>query len=136
MYDIHSSEYTHALYRLSKYLYMHTHSAVVKVKRQCLSGHQWTSVDFSGCTLSSNEEQAFIMVSLWTSMISTDPDPALVVMSVPYLEKQVKFTCMLIDKVPDGFMEIVLMSKHVTKISNCAVLNSDFCIHHTFIAYK
>ena len=66
------------------------HSAFVKVKRQCLRRHQWTSVDFSGCTLSSDEDQAFFVVSLWTTMINADLDQALVVLSIPKLEDQVK----------------------------------------------
>ena len=37
---------------------------MVKVYRRCLSNRRWTSVDFSGCVLSSGEQQVLLIVSL------------------------------------------------------------------------
>ena len=46
---------------------------MVKVYRRCLARREWTSVDFSGCTLSSSDEQVIVIVSLWVT-IASDSD--------------------------------------------------------------
>jgi len=66
-----------------------THSPVVKVTRRCLLSRQWTKVDFSGCTLSSAEEQAFLVLSLWASFVNSTPDQALAMTNVSMLEEKV-----------------------------------------------
>ena len=66
-----------------------THSPVVKVTRQCLLSRQWTAVDFSGCILSSPEEQAFLVFSLWASVADSAPDQALAMINISILEKKV-----------------------------------------------
>jgi hypothetical protein len=48
-------------------------SPVVKVYRRCLSNRRWTSVDFSGCVLSSGEQQVLVIISL-QAIITSDSD--------------------------------------------------------------
>ena len=56
-------------------MYLHrkmisVHSMVVKVRRICMARGQWTTVDFSGCTLSSNEHNVIVILSLWAVITS------------------------------------------------------------------
>ena len=44
---------------------------VVRVKRKCMARRQWTTVDFSGCTLSSNEHNVIVILSLWAVITSS-----------------------------------------------------------------
>ena len=66
-----------------------TRSPVVKVTRRCLLSRHWTAVDFSGCTISSAEEQAFLVFTLWASVVDSTPDQALAMINVSMLEKKV-----------------------------------------------
>ena len=66
-----------------------THSPVVKVTRRCLLSRQWTAVDFSGCILSSPEEQAFLVFSLWASVVDSTPDQALAMINISMLKEKV-----------------------------------------------
>ena len=66
-----------------------THSPVVKVTRRCLLSRQWTAVDFSGCTLSSAEDQAFIVFTLWASVVDSTPDQVLAMINVSMLKEKV-----------------------------------------------
>lgn len=52
------------VYYSSVYLSLSFYSAGVQVTRQCGS-RGWTEPNFSGCTLSSNEPQKFIILSLY-----------------------------------------------------------------------
>jgi hypothetical protein len=47
-------------------------SLVVKVYRRCLARREWTSVDFSGCTLASGvtDKQVIVILSLWVTITS------------------------------------------------------------------
>ena len=47
------------------------YSPVVKVYRRCEANGRWISVDFSGCVLSSSEQQVLVIISLQT-LITTD----------------------------------------------------------------
>ena len=42
------------------------------MKRKCIAGRQWTAVDFSGCTLSSNDQNVIVILSLWTVISSSN----------------------------------------------------------------
>ena len=66
-----------------------THSPVVRVTRRCLLRRQWTAVDFSACTLSSAEEQTFLVISLWAFVADTSPDQVLALVNVSILEEKV-----------------------------------------------
>ena len=48
-------------------------SPLVKVYRRCLSNRRWTSVDFSGCVLSSNEQKVLVILSLRASITGSRP---------------------------------------------------------------
>ena len=67
------------------------HSIVVKVRRGCMSRRQWTVVDYSGCTLSSNNDLVFVIISLWATVTSTsDDNDNDVTLDLPALEGQVQ----------------------------------------------
>ena len=51
-------------------IFLH-HSMVVRVKRKCMAMSQWTPVDFSGCTLSSNDQNVIVILSLWAVITSS-----------------------------------------------------------------
>ena len=44
---------------------------MVKVYRRCEANRRWTAVDFSGCVLSSSEQQVLVILSLLAN-ITTD----------------------------------------------------------------
>ena len=48
-------------------------SPLVKVYRRCLSNRRWTSVDFSGCVLSSSEQKVLVILSLRASITGSRP---------------------------------------------------------------
>ena len=56
-------------------------SPVVKVYRRCEANRRWTSVDFSGCVLSSSEQQVLVIISLQT-LITTDSSDQSVIESL------------------------------------------------------
>ena len=56
-------------------------SPVVKVYRRCEANRRWTSVDFSGCVLSSSEQQVLVIISLQT-LIATDSSDQSVIESL------------------------------------------------------
>ena len=59
---------------LHKFLTLFSFSSpVVKVYRRCLSKKRWTSVDFSGCVMSSGEQQVLVIISL-QAIITSDSD--------------------------------------------------------------
>ena len=66
-----------------------THSPLAKVTRCCLLRRQWTAVDFSSCTFSSAEEQAFLVLSIQASVVDSTPDQALAMINVSMLEEKV-----------------------------------------------
>ena len=64
---------------------------VVKVRRGCISRGRWTAVDYSGCTLSSNNDLVFVITSLWVSVTNTsDDNDNDVTLDLPTLEGQVQ----------------------------------------------
>ena len=65
------------------------HSIVVKVRRGCMSRRWWTAVDYSGCTLSSNNDLVFVIISLWATVTNTS-DGNDVTLDLPALEGQVQ----------------------------------------------
>ena len=66
------------------------YSPLAKVTRRCLLRQTWTAVDFSGCTLSSAEEQAFLVLSFWASVVDSTPDQTLAMINVSLLEEKVR----------------------------------------------
>ena len=67
------------------------HSMVVKVRRGCMSKRRWTAVDYSGCTLSSNNDLVFVITSLWATVTNTsDDNDTDVTLDLPALEGQVQ----------------------------------------------
>ena len=67
------------------------HSMVVKVRRGCMSRGRWTAVDYSGCTLSSNNDLVFVIISLWVTVTNTsDDNDNDVTLDLPALEGQVQ----------------------------------------------
>ena len=54
---------------------------MVKVYRRCEANRKWTSVDFSGCVLSSSEQQVLVIISLQT-LITTDSSDQSVIESL------------------------------------------------------
>ena len=58
---------------------------VVKVKRQCMAGGQWTTVDFSGCTLSSNNQSVIVILSLWAVITSSSNEEQIDIQSLEEL---------------------------------------------------
>lgn len=65
------------------------HSMVVKVVRRCMERREWTSVDFSGCTLSSNDQQVIVIISLWVTITSDNNEEPI---DIPSLQEQVNLT--------------------------------------------
>ena len=57
----------------------------MKVYRQCKTGRVWTDIDFSGCTLTSGEQQTLVIVSLLVTSDSTE-------INTPSLEQQVIYS--------------------------------------------
>ena len=63
---------------------------MVKVYRRCLARREWTSVDFSGCTLASGDLQVIVILSLWVTITSESDE-----LDIQSLEQQV-ITCVLV----------------------------------------
>ena len=60
-------------------------SSVVKVYRRCEANRRWTAVDFSGCVLSSSEQQVLVIISLLANITTHSGDD----MDIPILEQKV-----------------------------------------------
>ena len=54
-----------------------------------MSRRRWTAVDYSGCTLSSNNDLVFVIISLWATVTSTS-DGNDVTLDLPALEGEVQ----------------------------------------------
>lgn len=67
---------------------LHLYSLVVKVYRRCMARREWTSVDFSGCTLESDDQQVIVIVSLW-AIISSNNDESQEQIDIMSLKEQV-----------------------------------------------
>ena len=52
-----------------------------------MARREWTSADFSGCTLSSSDQQVIVIISLWVN-ITSDSDE----LDIQSLEQQVIHT--------------------------------------------
>ena len=56
-----------------------------------MSRRRWTAVDYSGCTLSSNNDLVFVIISLWATVTSTsDDNDNDITVDLPALEGQVE----------------------------------------------
>ena len=56
-----------------------------------MSKRRWTAVDYSGCTLSSNNDLVFVITSLWATVTNTsDDNDTDVTLDLPALEGQVQ----------------------------------------------
>ena len=50
-----------------------------------MAGRQWTPVDFSGCTLSSNDQNVIVILSLWAVIASSSNEEQIDIHSLEVL---------------------------------------------------